>query len=228
VLAVARRWRHRRVVVAHGEIIHLIEGVAFQTNILALNAAVEAARAGESGRGFAVVAAEVRSLAQRTSEAAREIRQLIEESGQRVSAGNAQSREARDRMAQAMQSVNRVGSLLAEIATAAHQQQTGISQVNEAVTHLDSMTQQNAAMVEQMAASTTPGPRSSGRATRAPKGRQRRRVDCRIMRTDTPTARPVAAPSCLTSSSTAARRCAAGSCRRRTRTPCSRSCVPRC
>jgi aerotaxis receptor len=136
------------------EIIRTIEGVAFQTNILALNAAVEAARAGESGRGFAVVASEVRALAQRTSEAAREIRQLIEESGQRVSAGNAQSREARDRMAQAMQSVNRVGSLLAEIATAAHQQQTGISQVNEAVTHLDSMTQQNAAMVEQMAAAS--------------------------------------------------------------------------
>jgi aerotaxis receptor len=108
------------------EIIHVIEGVAFQTNILALNAAVEAARAGESGRGFAVVASEVRSLAQRTSEAAREIRQLIEESSQRVAAGNAQSREASERMAQAMQSVHRVGTLLGEIATAAHQQQTGI------------------------------------------------------------------------------------------------------
>jgi aerotaxis receptor len=136
------------------EIIGTIEGVAFQTNILALNAAVEAARAGESGRGFAVVASEVRALAHRTSEAAREIKQLIETSGERVSAGNAQSRDARDRMAQALQSVNRVGTLLGEIATAAHEQQTGIAQINEAVTHLDSVTQQNAAMVEEMAASS--------------------------------------------------------------------------
>ena len=136
------------------EIIRTIEGVAFQTNILALNAAVEAARAGESGRGFAVVASEVRALAHRTTEAAREIKQLIEESGERVAAGNAQSREARDRMAQAMQSVNRVGTLLGEISTSAKEQTMGISQVNEAVTHLDSVTQQNAAMVEEMAASS--------------------------------------------------------------------------
>jgi aerotaxis receptor len=136
------------------EIIRTIEGVAFQTNILALNAAVEAARAGESGRGFAVVASEVRALAHRTTEAAREIKQLIEESGERVAAGNAQSREARDRMAQAMQSVNRVGTLLGEISNSAKEQTMGISQVNEAVTHLDSVTQQNAAMVEEMAASS--------------------------------------------------------------------------
>jgi aerotaxis receptor len=136
------------------EIIGVIEGVAFQTNILALNAAVEAARAGESGRGFAVVASEVRALAHRTTEAAREIKQLIGQSGERVAAGNAQSREARDKMAQALQSVNRVGTLLGEIATSAHEQTTGIAQVNEAVTHLDSVTQQNAAMVEQMAASS--------------------------------------------------------------------------
>ena len=136
------------------EIIRTIEGVAFQTNILALNAAVEAARAGESGRGFAVVASEVRALAHRTSDAAREIKQLIEQSGERVAVGNAQSHEARDKMAQALQSVNRVGALLGEIASAAREQTTGIAQVNEAVTHLDSVTQQNAAMVEQMAASS--------------------------------------------------------------------------
>ena len=135
-----------------GEIIHVIEGVAFQTNILALNAAVEAARAGEAGRGFAVVASEVRSLAQRTSEAAREIKQLIHESNERVAAGNAQSQDASQRMAEALQKVSSVGTMLGEIVGAATEQQAGIGQINAAVSHLDSVTQQNAAMVEQMAA----------------------------------------------------------------------------
>ena len=135
-----------------GDIVHVIEGVAFQTNILALNAAVEAARAGEAGRGFAVVAAEVRLLAQRTSDAAREIRQLIAESNERVAAGNTQSQDASQRMAEALQAVGSVGTMLAEIATAAGEQQSGIGQINAAVNHLDAMTQQNAAMVEQMAA----------------------------------------------------------------------------
>jgi aerotaxis receptor len=135
------------------EIVHVIESVAFQTNILALNAAVEAARAGESGRGFAVVAAEVRTLAHRTSGAAREIKQLIAEAAERVDAGARQTDIARDRMQQATRSVSDVSSVLSEISHAAHEQQLGVSQVNEAVTHLDALTQQNAAMVEQLAAS---------------------------------------------------------------------------
>ncbi len=135
-----------------GDIIQVIEGVAFQTNILALNAAVEAARAGESGRGFAVVASEVRMLAQRTSEAAREIRQLITEAAERVAAGVQQTDSAQAAMGQALQVVSRVASVLQQIDHAAQEQQLGVSQVNEAVTHMDGVTQQNAAMVEQLAA----------------------------------------------------------------------------
>jgi aerotaxis receptor len=135
-----------------GDIIHVIEGVAFQTNILALNAAVEAARAGDSGRGFAVVASEVRALAQRTSTAAREIRQLIAESAQRVATGSERSGEATERVQEALRAVASVSAVLEQISMAAGEQQSGISQINEAVTHLDSITQQNAAMVEELAA----------------------------------------------------------------------------
>jgi aerotaxis receptor len=135
------------------EIIQVVEGVSFQTNLLALNAAVEAARAGEAGRGFAVVASEVRSLAQRTADAAREIRALIMASTQRVASGSTRSHEARERMGEAMQAVTHVQATLESIRGAATEQRSGIGQINEAVSHMDTITQQNAAMVEQLAAS---------------------------------------------------------------------------
>ncbi len=135
------------------DIIGVIDGIAFQTNILALNAAVEAARAGEQGRGFAVVAAEVRSLAQRSAGAAKEIKGLIGESVERVGEGTRQVAATGDTMQRIVESIARVATLMGEIATASREQSTGIDQVTHAVSQMDQVTQQNAALVEQAAAS---------------------------------------------------------------------------
>jgi methyl-accepting chemotaxis protein len=135
-----------------GDIIGVIDGIAFQTNILALNAAVEAARAGEQGRGFAVVASEVRSLAQRSALAAREVKQLVGASVDKVDVGTRLVSEAGDTMIEIVASVQRVSDIIGQISTASADQSQGISQVHSAVGELDLMTQQNAALVEQSAA----------------------------------------------------------------------------
>jgi len=134
------------------DIIGLIEGIAFQTNILALNAAVEAARAGEQGRGFAVVAGEVRNLAQRSSAAAKDIKQLIEISVAKVSTGMERAQRAGATMDQVVNSVKQVTTIMHEISTASREQSIGVDQVNQAVNHMDLVTQQNAGLVEEAAA----------------------------------------------------------------------------
>ncbi|MCM2495621.1 methyl-accepting chemotaxis protein [Burkholderia glumae] len=136
------------------DIISIIEGIAFQTNILALNAAVEAARAGEQGRSFAVVAGEVRSLAQRSSDAAREIKALISTSVQKIEDGSERAGDAGRTMAEVTQAVRRVTDIMGEIAAASGEQSRGIEQVNRAVEQMDEVTQQNAALVEQAAAAS--------------------------------------------------------------------------
>jgi methyl-accepting chemotaxis protein len=137
------------------DIISVIDGIAFQTNILALNAAVEAARAGEQGRGFAVVASEVRSLAGRSADAAKEIKQLINASVERVAQGTALVDEAGSTMSEVVTSIRRVSDLVGEISSASNEQSAGVAQIGEAVTQLDHATQQNAALVEQMAAAAS-------------------------------------------------------------------------
>ncbi|MDR6407833.1 methyl-accepting chemotaxis protein [Paraburkholderia sp. 22099] len=137
------------------DIVGVIEGIAFQTNILALNAAVEAARAGEQGRGFAVVASEVRSLAQRSAAAAKEIKGLIDASTARVEAGSELVERSGSTMTEIVNAISRVSSIMGEIAAAAIEQSTGIDQVNLAVAQMDEVTQQNAALVEQAAAAAS-------------------------------------------------------------------------
>ena len=137
------------------DIISVIDGIAFQTNILALNAAVEAARAGEQGRGFAVVASEVRSLAGRSAEAAKEIKALIGASVERVEQGTALVDQAGVTMTEVVSSIRRVTDLVGEISAASNEQSAGVSQVGEAVTQMDQATQQNAALVEEMAAAAS-------------------------------------------------------------------------
>ena len=138
-----------------GDIISVIDGIAFQTNILALNAAVEAARAGEQGRGFAVVASEVRSLAGRSAEAAKEIKSLINASVERVEHGTALVDQAGETMAEVVDSIRRVTDIMGEISAASNEQATGVGQISEAVTGMDHATQQNAALVEQTAAAAS-------------------------------------------------------------------------
>ena len=137
------------------DIIAVIDGIAFQTNILALNAAVEAARAGDAGRGFAVVASEVRQLAQRSSTAAREIKTLIDDSVTKVESGTHQVAEAGETMKEIVESIERVTQIMRDIASSSSEQALGISQINQAVALMDSVTQQNAALVEEASAAST-------------------------------------------------------------------------
>jgi methyl-accepting chemotaxis protein len=134
------------------DIIAVIDGIAFQTNILALNAAVEAARAGEQGRGFAVVASEVRNLAQRSADAAKEIKTLITNSVEQVEKGTLLVDQAGKTMAEIVGAIKRVSDIVVEISAASHEQSSGVGQVGQAISQMDQATQQNAALVEESAA----------------------------------------------------------------------------
>lgn len=145
------------------DIISVIDGIAFQTNILALNAAVEAARAGEQGRGFAVVATEVRNLAQRSASAAKEIKELIGTSVDKVNTGSTLVEQAGVTMQEIVDSVRRVTDIMSEISAASREQSAGIEQVNQAITQMDEVTQQNAALVEEAAAASQSLQEQAGR-----------------------------------------------------------------
>jgi methyl-accepting chemotaxis protein-1 (serine sensor receptor) len=149
------------------DIISVIDGIAFQTNILALNAAVEAARAGEQGRGFAVVAGEVRNLAQRSAQAAREIKSLIEDSVNRVDLGSTLVESAGETMGEIVNAVTRVTDIMGEIASASDEQSRGIDQVGLAVAEMDRVTQQNASLVEESAAAAAALEEQASRLTQA-------------------------------------------------------------
>ncbi|MBV8659050.1 MAG: methyl-accepting chemotaxis protein, partial [Burkholderiales bacterium] len=150
-----------------GDIIGVIDGIAFQTNILALNAAVEAARAGEHGRGFAVVASEVRALAQRSASAAKEIKQLIQESANKVDNGTALVNNAGVTIRSVVDEVNNMGRLIEEISHAAQEQAAGVTVVNSAMTELDRATQQNTTLVDDLSRSTDALKTSSSRLLEA-------------------------------------------------------------
>jgi methyl-accepting chemotaxis protein len=136
------------------EIVGLIDDIAFQTNLLALNASVEAARAGEQGRGFAVVASEVRNLASRSAAAAKDIKTLVEDSANKVADGSKQVALSGTVLSEIVESINKVGDIISEIAAAGNEQAHGIDQVNIAVSQMDTMTQQNASLVEESAAAS--------------------------------------------------------------------------
>jgi methyl-accepting chemotaxis protein len=182
------------------DIISVIDGIAFQTNILALNAAVEAARAGEQGRGFAVVAGEVRSLAQRSAAAAKEIKTLIDESSDKVQTGSRLVRDAGGTMAEIVESVRRVTDILAEIASASQEQSAGIEQINGAIVQMDDVTQQNAALVEQAAAASQAMQDQAARLAEAvavfklAAGTGARPVAARVASGAAPVARPPVSP----------------------------------
>jgi len=179
------------------DIIAVIDGIAFQTNILALNAAVEAARAGEQGRGFAVVASEVRSLAQRSAAAAKEIKGLIDDSVGKVEAGSHQVAEAGQTMEEIVASVKRVTDIMGEISAASHEQTQGIEQINQAITQMDQVTQQNAALVEEAAAAAASLQEQAGSLSQVVSvftlnGQGGSAAAPRVLRRVTPTARAAA------------------------------------